>query len=286
MGAPAPRARIESALLKACRLDVVAFKPGNVSLCSPGHEMTAQDFLASARVAVPVLCTPHARVGRRIEDAVRRTRAAVGCNTNLGIVLLLAPLAAAAEQAAGGALRERLAAVLCALDVDDARACYRGIRCAAPAGLGAVEDADVAAEPALDLRRAMALAADYDSVARQYVDDYALVFERGVPLLAAYRARWRSLAWAMTACFVELLASEPDSHVARKHGEGAARALMERAGAVATAVKACENPRTLAPKLRAFDDELKTRGVNPGTTADLSVASAAALSLQERIPFK
>ena len=96
----AARARREATLLKACRLDVVAFKPGNVSLCSPGHGMQAADFLASARIAVPWLCAEQLGVGQRMQLAMLATMAAVGCNTNLGIVLLLAPLAAAVGEGA------------------------------------------------------------------------------------------------------------------------------------------------------------------------------------------
>ena len=272
---------IAACLAKACRLDVVAFKPGNVSLWAAGHAMTAADFLLSARVAVPALATAGARVGARIEDAMRATVAAVGCNTNLGIVLLLAPLAAAAER--GGPLRPALGAVLAALDRDDAAACFRAIALARPAGLGAVEAGDVHAPATMGLRAAMALAAIRDRIAAAYVDDYAEVFERGLPTLIEYRARWRSLAWATSACFVRLLAAAPDSHVARKWGTTVAEDVWERARAVESTLKACENPRVLVARLRAFDDELKSRGVNPGTSADLSVASVAVLLLRERL---
>ena len=55
---------------------------------------------------------------------------------------------------------------------------------------------------------------------------------------------------------------------------------------MASALKACENPRTLMAELKAFDHELKTRGVNPGTTADLTVATVAVLLLQQRFRFE
>ena len=98
MTLPAPF--IANAFLHACALDVAVRKPGNVSQGSAGHRMQAEQFLRSAEVSAPALTLSGASVGQRIEAAMRATWAAVGCNTNLGIVLLCAPLAAAAEQRA------------------------------------------------------------------------------------------------------------------------------------------------------------------------------------------
>ena len=284
MTAPSPpaAAAIAAVLHKACRLDVVAFKPGNVSLCAAGHGMQARDFLLSAQVAVPALCAPGQAVGARILTAVRATVAAVGCNTNLGIVLLLAPLAAAAAR--DGHLETTLGAVLGGLDREDAAHCYAAIRLANPAGLGHAAEGDVHEPPAHGLLSAMKLAAARDSIARQYATVYNDLFAYGVPVLVRQRARWRSLAWATTACYLAFLARWPDSHVARKHGPEVAGALCIKAAEVAKALEACENPRSFAEALLAFDSELKTRGVNPGTSADLTVASVAILLLQERFP--
>ena len=277
------RDELAASLAKACRLDVVAFKPGNVSLWAPGHGMNAEDFLRSARVAVPCLTMPQARVGERIETAVAATRAALGCNTNLGIVLLLAPLAAAVQCIAAGDLRGRLARVLATLDRTDAVACFRAICMAQPAGLGQVAAADVRETPDIDLLSAMGLAAARDRIAAAYVSDYQEVFELGVPALVAARQRWRSLPWATTACYLRLLAASPDTHIARKWGMRLAMEVCARARAVESTLKACENPRAAVAPLRAFDDELKSRGVNPGTSADLTVACVAVLLLQARL---
>lgn len=275
-------AALRAVLLKACRMDVVAFKPGNVSLWADGHGMAAADFLVSARVAVPALCTPGSTVGERIHAAVRATFAEVGCNTNLGIVLLLAPLARAMEQ--GPALRPALTTVLTSLTREDAEHCYAAIRLANPAGLGTAAAGDVHAPATLDLGDAMRLAAARDAVARQYATVFEDVFTLGVPILREARARWHSLAWAVTACQLAFLAAMPDSHIVRKHGTDQAREVQLRAIEVAKAVQACENPRRLARDLQAFDTELKMRGVNPGTSADLTVASVAVLLLQDRFP--
>ncbi len=277
------REHLAAALGKACRMDVVAFKPGNVSLWAAGHAMQAADFLLSARVAVPCLTTAQASVGQRIECAVNATMQAVGCNTNLGIVLLLAPLALAAERASAKDLRASLGQVLRALDRDDAAACFRAICIAQPAGLGAVADGDAREPPTIDLLHAMRLASVRDRIAAAYVSDYREIFEVGVPTLVSARQRWHSLAWATTACYLRLLGDQPDTHIARKWGIALAEQVSARARAVESTLKACENPRTAVAQLRAFDDELKSRGVNPGTSADLTVACVAVLLLQARL---
>src|SRR5690242_14660894 len=88
---------LSAAYIAACELELRALKPGNVHDFAAGHGMTVDDFAASAEVSAGPLCRPGASVGERILGAIRATRERVGCNTNLGIVLLAAPLVAAAE---------------------------------------------------------------------------------------------------------------------------------------------------------------------------------------------
>ena len=113
-------ALILDAYLSACRTELRALKPGNVHDYAAGHGMTVADFEKSATASAPCLAQPGLHVGARILAAVRLTRAATGCNTNLGILLLAAPLAAAAFNAAPGGLRPALEDILAALDRGDA----------------------------------------------------------------------------------------------------------------------------------------------------------------------
>jgi triphosphoribosyl-dephospho-CoA synthase len=94
-------AQIAAAFEAACRDELAAPKPGNVHLFADGHRMTADEFIRSAAAAAGPLAQPGARVGARILGAIEATAAAVGTNTNLGIVLLCAPLAAAAAGPSG-----------------------------------------------------------------------------------------------------------------------------------------------------------------------------------------
>ncbi len=255
------------AFVRACALDVLVRKPGNVSVDSPGHGMQAAQFLAAAQAAAGPLFVPGARVGQRIESAVAASLAAAGCNTNLGIVLLCAPLAAAAERVgtatSPAVLRAALEAVLAELDLDDARAAYRAIAAARPGGLGSAPQQDVFDAPTWGLRAAMALAADRDSIARQYKNGFAQLFETGLPLCAA-----GVNAAVVQRVFLSYLSRWPDSHIVRKHGAGLAHIVMSAAQRFAGAA----DPAS-APGFVAWDEALKAQGLNPGTSADLTVAT-------------
>lgn len=277
--------RARAAFACACRLDVAVRKPGNVSLASPGHGMDAALFVASAAAAAGPLFEPGRRVGDRIEAAVEASWRTAGCNTNLGIVLLCAPIAVAVElvpQAGGAAeLRHALGTVLAALDLDDARAAFRAIARANPGGLGQAPVEDVHAPPSLDLRRAMALAAPRDSIARQYASGYAELFELALPLWPrgfppSVAADGTSPDSATTArvqrVYLGLLSRIPDSHIVRKHGDAVAHTVMRAAQGwrvqsdAGIAVDA-------QPAFAEWDAALKTAGINPGTSADLTVAT-------------
>jgi triphosphoribosyl-dephospho-CoA synthase len=273
--------RGRQAFLRACALDVAVRKPGNVSAASPGHGMHAALFLASAAAAAGPISSAGMAVGARIEAAVRAAWQASGCNTNLGIVLLCAPLLAAFERTGGeggvDALRDALEAVLQSLDVADARAACRAIALAHPGGLGRVPEQDVHDEPTRDLRAVMALAAQRDRIARQYVHAHADVFTLGVPVFLSAQ----DPELAMESAFLELLAAFPDSHIVRKHGDAVAQSVMADARPWRARARNGERLADDAAYIR-WDEDLKARGLNPGTSADLCVASALAASLLAR----
>jgi triphosphoribosyl-dephospho-CoA synthase len=275
------RERISAAYEDACRLEIEALKPGNVHLFADGHGMTAGQFLVSASVSAGPLTDPDLSVGRRILEAVRATRQAVGTNTNLGIVLLAAPLARAAETA--GDLRENLSLVLDELDVDDAGAVFEAIVTASPGGLGSAEEHDVREPPKVDLLEAMRAAAGRDRIARQYVTRFDDIFETGLATLDDSFAHGESGIWPTVFAYMAFLASFPDSHVARKHGDETAHRIREEAADVKTALDAADDDQARLRLLLEFDSRLKARNVNPGTSADLTVASLFVHILLQRL---
>lgn len=285
--------------MRACELDVAVRKPGNVSRASAGHRMRADQFMTSAQAAAGPLFEPGTRVGERIERAVEASWAAAACNTNLGIVLLCAPIALALERQPDAvapaaltlasapdaltpsALRDSIESVLADLDVADARAAFRAIARANPGGLGAAPIQDVRRPPSMDLRAAMALAAPRDRIARQYRDGCADVFEiglvaldRGFSLGSSDSAGEEEAATAASVqrLYLALLSRFADSHIVRNHGEAVAHTVMTAAQAWRERARRGES-LDRDPGFAAWDQALKAERINPGTTADLCVAT-------------
>ncbi len=246
----------------ACVLEVGAEKPGNITPSHDFADTTYEDMLRCAIAAGPELARGRG-VGETILAVVGATRRVAPANTNLGIALLLAPLAKAAL--AGGPLRARLGETLRALDVADARAAYAAIRLAGAGGLDERVEHDVRTEPAIGLPEAMAAAAGRDSIAAEYVTDFALTFETGLPALAKALADGLAVRDAIVELHLRLLAHTPDTLIARKAGAEAAARVSVSAREVLAGRQT----------LQSFDASLRTPGnaLNPGTTADLVTAT-------------
>jgi triphosphoribosyl-dephospho-CoA synthase len=271
---------LRGAFLRACRAELKALKPGNVHVYAEGHGMTVRDFLISAEAAAGPLTASGEAVGPRIRAAVEASWAAVPLNTNLGIVLLAAPLLAAAERGAGP-LQDRVRAALGRLTVADAVDAFAGIRRANPAGLGRAEAQDVRMPPTATLLVAMRLAADRDVTARQYATGYADIFKIGVGRIAAGRQAGHPADWTATLVFLDFLCGFPDSHIARKFGAEIAEQVRVEAARVRRSL--ADDAAAAFPALSAFDRALKERGLNPGTSADLTVASLLASELGDML---
>ena len=268
----------QAAFLAACAEELAAPKPGNVHVHAEGHGMTVADFLRSAEAAAPALCRPDATLGTRIFEAVAATRAEVGQNTNLGIVLLCAPLLMAAERDPPN-LREEVRRVLDQATLADAEVVFAAIRLAAPGGLGEAPRHDVREPATVTLAVAMAEAAHRDSIARQWTNGFAEVFGLGLTAYAAGRRRWREPEWAALAAYLAFLAAFPDSHVLRKRGAAEAERVRREAEPVRARIWSEREPSRVLPALLAWDRRLKECRVNPGTSADLTVATILAWRL-------
>lgn len=275
--------RIEAAFRWACLTELDAPKPGNVNAFADGHRMTVDEFVRSANAAAAPLSARGARVGLRIHRAIMATFAAVGTNTNLGIILLCAPLAAAAERDAAD-LRRALHEVLQELDVDDADLAFRSIVRAAPAGLGHSAQHDVFNPATVSLLEAMSAAANRDMVARQYATDFADIFDLGLSLFESVSQSKGEAKWATLAIFLGFLSAFPDSHIARKFGAETANCVQRAALNFAAMLQAAEQPNQVLPALLTWDAALKAKAINPGTTADLTVATLFAHRLRNILP--
>jgi triphosphoribosyl-dephospho-CoA synthase len=267
--------QIGAAAQLSCLLEASAPKPGNVSPGRPFTDMRFEDFIVSAVAIGPAMRAAGARsLGTTILTAVQATRQVTEANTNLGIVLLLAPLVrAAALTALGDDLRAAVERTLAATTVDDARLTYQAIRLAAPGGLGKAPDEDVSSEPTATLREVMRLAADRDDVAHEYASGCAITFDIGAPTLAQLEREGLRGDLALVELFLTLLARRPDTLIARKAGREAADSVSVGARDV-LARGGVRTPEGRAAIAR-LDDELRdpSNRLNPGTTADLSAAA-------------
>jgi triphosphoribosyl-dephospho-CoA synthase len=262
----------------ACIWEASARKVGNVHPRAAYADADFAAFLISAAsIRWRTRRSPDGRIGDLVLNAVRDSKAAIPTNTNLGLILMLAPLVSADPRTD---LRMRVVDALQRTTVRDASLVYEAIRLADPAGLGRVPDQDVHGEPTVTLREAMKRAADRDLVARQYANGYVDVFDFGVLAFLAAFEKFRRIEPAVIECQLRWLAEFPDSLIARKKGQSAAEQVRRRA------VKVMELGGLDTPEGRRagveLDRHLRSDGnkLNPGTTADL-VAACLFVALRE-----
>jgi triphosphoribosyl-dephospho-CoA synthase len=258
----------------ACVLEACSPKPGNVNRFHDFSDTSLEDYLLSAVAIGPAFeNTAQYGIGQTIWQAVSDTRRVVRSNTNLGMILLMAPLVKAAIAAEPKAIRQSLSAVLKSLTVEDARFAYSAIRLAQPGGLGKAHDADIAEEPSLPLLQAMVLARDRDSIAFEYVTDFSISFEIGLPALNRALSQGADFSSAVVQAFLTILSKTPDTLIARKKGVESAREVSQRAGETLAqgGILTANGKAALAQLDRDLRDPAHT--LNPGTTADLTTAT-------------
>lgn len=263
-------------------MEATARKPGNVHPAASFSDLCYDDFLISTQAAArPLSRARESGVGIAVYEAIRETQARVRTNTNLGIALLLAPLAAVPREQT---LREGIAQVLRSFTPEDSRQVYKAINLAHPGGMGKVSEGDLAAPPPDDLLWAMGQAADRDWIARQYATGFCDLLDIAVPLLVDWRpaAPWEQRVIHLQ---LELLSRWPDSLIARKCG----LPLAEEASARARSVLAAGWPNSPADQtaIHEFDTWLRSDGhrLNPGTTADAVAATLFAALRDHRVDF-
>lgn len=268
----------------ACLLEATIPKPGNVHRGADFEDLSFTDFVAAAVAIGPAMeeVATGAPVGETVLDAIVATRKVVRTNVNLGIVLLLAPLAVAS---ATDDLRAGALSALANLTPYDAEAVYDAIALAMPGGMGEVDEADVKGPAPSDLIAAMRLAADRDTIARQYANGFADLFDFIVPDLRAGLARGWTLHDALIRTHLRTMHTIPDTLIARKCGAAVAAESAANAGAVLNAGEPGDENYNEA--LADLDFWLRSDGHrrNPGTTADLMAAALFVALWEGSIPL-
>lgn len=276
MALPTPE-RLEAAYRWACELDVKAPKPGNVSDAFPGHGMQAAQFRASSDATAGIIADVHLPLGRSIRLCAERTRAAAGCNTNLGIILLCAPLARAAVSCDTADEAGEVADTLVRrAGIDDTQEVFDAISILSPAGLGESDTHDARQPATAGLFDVMQAGSYRDTIAWQYANGFAGVIDLAKrtylqALTESDTADFNGLM-AVVALYLEILATWPDSHIARKYGAYMAEVVREEAVVIREQFSRLSHPADILSMLQTFDTRLKADSLNPGTSADLTVA--------------
>jgi len=301
---------VSSCLQLAILLEVSAHKPGNVSRTADFQNTQYEHFLASAVAVEPSFARAAERgimfsagkidlneigVGEIIKDAVVNIDAwQHGGNTLLGAILLLSPIAAAAgmtltegEEFSFSKLRENIKLVVESTTPSDAVAVYEAINIANPNGL-------VDKAPTLDvndpsskkkileenvtLYEVFKISAPYDSISKEWVENYHITFETGLRYFTQQLKETNNLNSAIVHAFLKVLSTVPDTLIARKAGLDKAKEISERAGEVLRLGGLTTSFGR--KKLSVFDRELRgpTNQHNPGTTADI-IAAVLAVSV-------
>jgi triphosphoribosyl-dephospho-CoA synthase len=266
--------QLSKAYKTSCMAELQAIKPGNVHVFADGHGMTIDDFIQSADVTADIIARTDLSLGERIFYAVEATQNTVGQNTNLGVLLLCAPIIDAALQLTDKqSLQQSLHHTLAKLTISDAQWVAKAIVLANPGGLGDATQYDVHETPQVNLLELMRAAQDKDRIARQYANGFQDIMGFGITRFSDAMIRWENPAWATAALYLGFLTHVPDTHVARKYGNAAALALMQDASELEHIYWQTDNPKLVQKQLLSWDASLKQRGINPGTSADFTVAT-------------
>lgn len=264
----------------ACLIEATARKPGNVHPGAAFDDLTYDDFAAAAQISAPILAkSAELGVGKSVLEAVQATVAETGTNVNLGICLLIAPLAAAPRDAP---LNAGVRAVLRGLTVEDARFVYEAIRLAKPGGLGDAPEQDVRNEPTQTLLEVMTLAAERDGIAAEYARNFQMTFLAAMTWPRKFQHDYRqqnissgvSPDWefATIGFQLSLMMSRGDTLIQRKCGDLINHEAACRAEFLVKSGRWISAQEGLA--LADFDAWLRSDGHrrNPGATADLIAA--------------
>ncbi len=276
----------------ACRSEVLAPKAGNVYPGAEFDDLGVNDFLIAADCGAKVI---DASVGVSLGETIYRCVASCAqrtqSNANLGIILLLVPLAKASVIAASNdrpaecsleRLRDGLCSVLGAIDAGDSVRIFDAIALAHPGGMGKSVSWDVnQAQVCTDIIAAMELARDRDQIALQYCTGFSTVFDTVAPLVKQSIESKGTVAAGITEAQIALLSQIDDSLIARKCGPLMAQEARRRAQRVAR----LDAADSVHPEWQQFDTWLLAYANrrNPGTTADMIAAGLFVLAQTQQI---
>lgn len=278
-------------------------KPGNIHRNRDFETTKFEHFLCSAVAITPSMVTlalngallglnrtttSEVELGKHILEAISDTqRWQHGGNTNLGSVMLLAPLCVGAGAASSsgmmttGGIRREVERVMHGTTPEDAINLYEAIRVARPGGLTPVNEFDVNKESSreeimqkgVSLYSIFEMSSTRDGISKELISGMRTTFEIGHPAFKKAYQETQDTNIATVNTYLTILSMEPDSFVIRKSGEKVAHDIMKRAKEALEAGGL--NSGRGRKMVMSLDDELAKQGskLNPGTTADLTCSS-------------
>lgn len=269
----------------ASALEVSGYpKPGNVHRTRDYDDMVFEDFIISGivigdtiREACSDVDVENPKLGKYILQAVRETDRWIKNNTNLGIIMMITPIAvAAAISNSFDEIQDNVKLLMKNTSVDDACDLYDAINIADAGGMGEEDEYDVASDSAkqdlrddgLTMYDVLKISATKDMLGREMTSGMPFIFEKGYPTYhKLVQEKTQNEACVLT--FLEILSQVPDTLISRKYDEDEALkvSMMTRD------LLKMRDSSDFEKQIKDFDDYLYKNKYNPGTTADLTAAS-------------
>lgn len=263
----------------SCYAEMSALKPGNVHEYSPGHRMITKDFYKSANIIANCLTNNNFHFSKKILKCVQEIKEKVKKNTNLGIILLFAPIVSIVLEKGilnKKELYKKIPLYIKKQNLKKSLPIFEAIKIAAPGGLGKSTKYDVNQLPKVTLYNAMNYSSKKDFIAKQYITGFKDIFKIGLPAYENFQNNCKDEKWILTWVYLTFLKSLADSHIKRNKGIKVAKKVKIEAKKYYKLLKnekKNNNMRKITKKLLFFDKKLKSAGINPGTTADLTVVT-------------
>jgi triphosphoribosyl-dephospho-CoA synthase len=215
-------------------------KPGNVHRTRDFHDMTFEDFLISGVVIGDTvkkavingekiktsISFGEAKLGKFILEAVNETNKWISNNTNLGIIMMLMPIAISASISKDlNELKKNIGEILINTTVEDSINLYDAIKIADAGGMGNQKDFDVTDDNAKEeliannqtMFDVLKISSSWDSLANELTSRMPIVFEIGYPTFSKLKKNFPiNLSTVIT--FLTILSNVPDTLISRKYG--------------------------------------------------------------------
>jgi len=265
--------KLKDIYLYACSKDVEVIKPGNVNIDYPHSDTTAYDFLRSAHDSCRSLFKRDLSLGERIYYSVTDSRKNIKVNTNLGIIILIAPIIHSLLNSTKTTLRTALKDVIKTSKISDTNLLCSAIKFVNPGGLGEKEEMNINTLPQVTLKTIMDKSASYDRLSYQYSTGYSDILDFIVPRIIDHRKNIENTDFLLSLVFLEILCEIPDTHISRKFNEKIAKKTSNEARDLIKIINTERSRKKAISRICQLDYEYKNKGINPGTTADLLVSS-------------